>query len=463
MRSRIDYRILAGAAIFFLVTSLFYFPASSWAEKNSQEIKTISSDEFMQSEAAKLFQAEQYEQAISKMDELLAKYPKDPLIIRYKAIALDQMGKSKEAIKIFEDLLLEYPDHVPTHYFLGQAYARDGQQEKAAREWEWVVSRGEGTPYIDWAQDSIDRFGTPAPRSSAKIKRWNVIGQYGYEYDSNVILRPADGNAAADREKDGGRQTLDLGARYRAYTKRDMVVDLLYTVRQSIHDHSLNEFNFHSQEFGVNFRKKFQLAGRDFVGGLRYEFLLGFLEDRLFSARNRWLLSAETRFTERTRTVFYDRVSQARYSDDGSEPSQTSRDGIYNDLGFTQYFYSEDFTKYIFFREEFNAGVTHGSNFDSIGSTTRAGFFSPLMEKLDLETSAGLRLGFYPFFSSTSAIDQSRRRDSEWDIYTALTYHLTSQLGLRLFYRYIGSNNQNNLFSYERQIGGAQVIYELQG
>lgn len=463
MKYRFDFRALAPVGVFFLLVSLFYFPASSWADKNASESQTISSEEFMRSNAAKLFQAEKYQDSINAMDELLKKYPKDALIIRYKAIALDQMGKSKEAIKIFEDLLLEYPEHVPTHYFLGQAYARDGQREKAAKEWEWVISRGEGTPYVDWARDSVERFGTPAPRSTGKINRWNIVGQYGYEYDSNVILKPSDESVAAARGKDGGRQTIDLGMRYRAYSKRDMAVDLLYTVRQSIHDHSFNEFNFHSEEFGVNFRKQFELAGHEFVGGLRYEVLLGILDTHVFSVRNRWLLSAESRFTEHTRTVFYDRIAEAEYNDDGTEPSKTSRDGLYNDLGVTQYLYNSDFTKYVFARQEFNSGLADGRNFDTIGSTSRVGFFTPLIEKLDLETSTGLRLGFYPNFSSTSTLDQSRRRDSEWDLYTALTYHLTSQLGIRGFYRYIASHNQNNLFSYDRQIGGAQVIYELQG
>lgn len=461
MKTHFQKAGLALGLIFLLLSTVAFPNSFTWAQQDSGQIQTISGDEFTKSEGAKLFQEEKYAEAVSAFDELLKRYPKDPLIIRYKAIALDQMGKSKEAIKIFEDLLLEYPDHVPTHYFLGQAYARDGQQEKAAREWEWVASRGEGTPYIDWAQDSIDRFGTPAPSSRVNIRRWNFIGQYGYEYDSNVILRPSDGNAAADREKDGGRQTIDLGMRYRAYSKRDMAVDLLYTVRQSIHDHSLNEFNFHSQEFGINMRKRFELGGRSFVGGLRYEFLLGFLETDLFSVRNRWFLSAETKFTEHTRTVFYDRISQAQLGPDGTEPSKTSRDGLYNDLGVTQYFYNDDFSRYVFLRQELNTGLAQGSNFDSWGSTSRAGFFTPLTEKFDLETSLGLRLGFYPFFSSTSVIDQSRRRDAEWDLYTAVTYHLTRDLGFRIFYRYIGSNNQNNLFSYERQIGGAQAIYEF--
>lgn len=232
-------------------------------------------------------------------------------------------------------------------------------------------------------------------------------------------------------------------------------------MRQSFHDDSLNEFNFHSEEFGINGRKRVQIGDRDWVLGARYDFLLGILDDSIFSIRNRWQASAETRFTEHTRTVFYDRVTLAHFRNDGVEPSLTSRDGLYNDLGVTQYWYSQDFRRYLFARQELNSGSSDGDNYDNWGTTSRLGFNTPLVKRLDWETSSGLQLGFYPNFSSVSSLDTSRRRDNEWDIYTALTYHLTSRLGVRAFYRYIRAANQNNLFDYDRHIGGMQLIYEL--
>lgn len=452
-------------SLFILAAGLCIFSQANAQTEFSENTSGISTEEFVSSQAAQLFQIGKYPEAIAALDGLLKTYPKDPLLIRYRAMAMDQMGNSKDAIKIFEDLLLEYPDHLPTHYFLGQAYARDGQQEKASKEWRWVLAQGEGTPYQAWAQASLDRFegkGAAARQAPpAKIQRWNIIGRYGYEYDSNVTLKPSDKSVSPSSDKNAGRQVLDLGARYRAYSRRDTAIDLLYAMRQSFHDDSLNEFNFHSEEFGINARRRVQINGQDVVLGARYDILLGILDTDFFSLRNRWIMSAETRFTEHTRTVFYDRITTGHYRNDGVEPSLTDRDGLYNDLGVTQYWYSNDFRRYIFFRQEFNSAFADGDNYDSWGTTSRLGFNTPLIKRLDLEASSGLQLGFYPNFSSVSSLDTSRRRDNEWDIYTALTYHLTSRLGVRAFYRYIRAANQNNLFDYDRHIGGMQLIYEL--
>lgn len=108
--------------------------ARAESSASNDETSGISTEAFVKSQAAQLFQSGKYPESIAALDGLLKQYPKDPLLIRYRAMALDQSGRSKEAIKIFEDQLLEYPNHVPTHYFLGQAYARDGQQEKASKE-----------------------------------------------------------------------------------------------------------------------------------------------------------------------------------------------------------------------------------------------------------------------------------------------------------------------------------------
>lgn len=430
----------------------------AFAEDGKNE---ITAEAFVASDAGKYFQTGDYEKSLDAIQQLLSRYPKDPLLRRYQAISLDRLGQSDKAVEIFKDLLLDLPDHVPTHYFLGQAYLRQGKQKEASSEWQWIVDRQDGSIYQSWAGDSIARLGDTRGVSevTARIPRLNLIARYGYEYDSNVILKPDDGSVSTSQDHNAGRQVLDLGLRYRAYSRRDLAVDFLYGVSQTIHDDSLNEFNFHSEEFGANIRKAFKAGGRNYVAGLRYDFLMGFLETNLFSVKNRWVVSIESRFSKRTRTVFFDRMMAANYGPDGFDPGRTSRDGFYNDIGVTHYFYSSDFRQYVYLRQEFNSGHARGDNFETIGTTTRIGVHVPFSKKLDLDSSVGLETVFYPYFSSTSVRDSSRRRDLVWDLYTAMTYYLTPQLGLRGFYRWIDGQNQNNLFEYKRHIGGAQLIY----
>lgn len=429
-------------------------------EVMQQEPKRIDSAVFVGSPAGQLFQAGDYLRALDALDELLKEYPGDPLIVRYKAMTLSRLGRYEESIKIFEMLTDQDPAHVPTRFFLGQAYEGAGNKQAAIREWNRVLSVDEKTAYQYWAAKSLDRIqGSDDKPVERKAPRWNIVARYGYEYDSNVILKPDDESVAASGDQNAGRHSMDLSIRYRAFTARDQAVDLFYATRQSLNDDGLDEFNFHSEEIGAEYKKRVQAGTKDVVLGARYDLLAGFLDGDTFSLSNRFYLSADTRLTTYTRTVAYSRSAFADFGNDGFAPGRVSRDGFYQDLGFTHYFYSDDFRRFAFIREELNAVSTRGDNYDSIGLTNRAGFHTPVAGKLDLDVSAGLALGYYPGFSSTTARDSARRRDVNWDLYTSLTYKFSRELGVRAFYRYMNSWNQNNVFDYTRHIAGAQVVY----
>ena len=429
------------------------------AANDQKAAETISSEEFLQTSAANLFQAGEYEQALDALEPLLEKYPKDPLLIRYKAMTLDRLGRSEEAIKLFESLLKDNPDHIPSRYFLGQAYERTGNSEAAARQWQIVAEQGKESPYGKWAEESLKRVGTVVKPEKKAAKRFRAALRYGYEYDSNVTLKPEEKRLAGSGDQNAGRQTFDATFRYKAFSKRDVAVDLFYAAGQTLHDDGLDEFNFTSQEFGAEVRKRLKVFAKEVTLGTKYEFLAGFLDGNLFSIRNRITFSADSRLTRRTRSVLFARLIPANYGPDGSNPPQTSRDGFYTDYGITQYFYSADFKRYLYIREEYNRADVRGGNFELRGQTTRAGFFTPLVWKTDLDFSAGFEFNTYPRFSSLSSLDGDRRRDMNWDLYAAITHNIRPNLGVRGFYRFINAENRNGFFEYDRHIGGAQVIF----
>lgn len=248
-------------------------------------------------------------------------------------------------------------------------------------------------------------------------------------------------------------------ARYRGFNRRDLKIDLLYAARQSLHDDSLDEFNFTSQEWGLEARKKTRLLDREVIFGGRYDLLLGFLNGDIFSLRNRWTVSADTRWTPRIRSLLSYRLTASDFGPDGSNPPQTSRDGLYQDAGITQYLYAKDLRRYVFLEEEFNRADVRGGNFELRGNTTRVGVHTPLVWDTDLDLWSGLQLAKYPRFSSLSTADLERRRDHDWEIYVALTHHFTARIGLRAFYRFINADNRNGFFEYDRHIGGVQILF----
>jgi len=90
---------------------------------------------------------------------------------------------------------------------------------------------------------------------------------------------------------------------------------------------------------------------------------------------------------------------------------------------------------------------------------TRLGGHLPLARQVEADASVGFSWGRYPRFSSLSALDLERRRDTDWDFYLALTQPLTPRLTGRLFYRFTDAGNRNDFFEYERHISGVQVLF----
>ena len=442
--------------VFFCVVAL---AGSGWPLGAEEGL--ISSDAFISSPFADFFKAGDYARALDALDALAKEYPNDPMVVRYRAIVLDRLGRYDEALALYEELLQRDPNHVPTRFFRAQTYDRKGEKDRAIEEFKWVGEHSPSKEYKAWTEEYLRRLGVKPERKMVERKRLYLFGNTGWEYDSNVILKSNDSGLGTGSDKNASRLALNLGLGYRAIQKPGLRLDVTYTSRQSLNDDSLNEFNFTSQELALDARKRVSLWDRDVTLGGRYEVAAGFLDGNLFEVSNEFRLSSDVRLSPRTRSYLYNRFTVADFGPDGSNPPQTSRDGTAYDLGLTQYIYSSDFRSYVFAGEELNLDWTRGSNFTRRGTTTRVGLHLPVpyLQKTDLDTSAGFKWGGYPRFESLSSLDRSRRVDNNWDYYLALTYRVTPRVSTRGFYRYINANNRNDFFQYDRQIGGVQLLF----
>ena len=452
--------LLLAVATFALSGEVVGQPRTKTTTQDAQA-KRITPEAFLSSPFAAFFKAGNYPAALQALEALAKDYPDDPFILRYRAMVLDQLGRYDEAIALYQTLLAKNPNHVPTRVFLGQAYAHQGDKRAAAKEWQWVIQNSPVEEYRRLARDQLKWLELKRP-GPAERKRFYLVGDVGVEYDSNPLLKPNDKALAVQgNEQQAERFSLNLGVGYRALSQPDARVDVMYTTRQSLHDRGLDEVNFTSQELAADARKRVSLWDRDVTLGTRYEFLAGFLDGDLFSISNRFLLSADARVTPHTRTDVYNRFTVSNFGPDGSNPPQTSRDGFYYDLGLTQYLYTEDFRRYVYVGQEFNVAQTRGANFTRRGASTRVGVHTPipLVAQTDLDVSSRLLFGRYPRFTSLSSLAPERRRDTIWDLLVSLTHYWTPRLATRLLYRFINADNRNDVFQYDRHIGGVQLLF----
>ncbi len=90
-------------------------------------------------DANKLFKQKQYDQALDKVEAVLATKPKDVQARFLKGIILIEKGKTEDAIVIFQALTEDAPDRPEPYNNLGLLYALQGQYEKAKNAVEMAI------------------------------------------------------------------------------------------------------------------------------------------------------------------------------------------------------------------------------------------------------------------------------------------------------------------------------------
>ena len=90
-------------------------------------------------DANRLFKQGQQNAALEKVDSYLAGKPKDAQGRFLKGLILTEQGKPNDAIKVFSDLTIDYPDLPEPYNNLAVLYAGQGQYEKAKQSLEQAI------------------------------------------------------------------------------------------------------------------------------------------------------------------------------------------------------------------------------------------------------------------------------------------------------------------------------------
>lgn len=82
-------------------------------------------------EASKLLKSGQHQQAMERVNKLLAGNPKDPQARFLKGLIYTEQGKPRDAVAIFQKLTEDYPELPEPYNNLAVIYASQGQYDKA--------------------------------------------------------------------------------------------------------------------------------------------------------------------------------------------------------------------------------------------------------------------------------------------------------------------------------------------
>src|SRR5712672_3682033 len=90
-------------------------------------------------DAAKLLKSGQHQQALERVNKVLAAKPRDPQARFLKGLILTEQGNAREAIDIFTKLTQDYPELPEPYNNLAVIYASQGQYERARTELEQSI------------------------------------------------------------------------------------------------------------------------------------------------------------------------------------------------------------------------------------------------------------------------------------------------------------------------------------
>ena len=169
------FAIIVFCSVFFLNSALF--------------AAEISSKEFLSSNFVKFLKNKEYTKALEESDALLKKHPDDNLILRYRAVALEKLGRYNEAVKLYQAIITNSPNYVPARLFLGLTYIKHGKVKEAVDTLQWVVRNSTSASYRTWAQAQLDRLRLSRHTAAKEIKQQPYfLGKAGIAYDSNPLL-----------------------------------------------------------------------------------------------------------------------------------------------------------------------------------------------------------------------------------------------------------------------------------
>ncbi|HXV28143.1 MAG TPA: tetratricopeptide repeat protein [bacterium] len=422
-------------------------------------------EDFLKSNAVHLFKSGKYDKALPEFRALSQQYPEDPLLYRYIGMTLTAMGNLNEAVDAFDIALKLDPENPSTHYFYARTLYAKGDAANAQKQLDEVLRLDFEGYYGNAAKRAMPLIR--AFQFVPKPKRWSIFGSTGYEYDSNVTLKPNDKSIANSSDESAGRYYFNLGGFYNIIQGEKFNSWVGYKVYQSLHDDSLNEFNFTNQEFWIYNEYITTHWGKEFIYSFRYGLPWGFLDGNMFSIANDFLLSVKARLTKNTQTEIFTRYAYWAFGPDGFDPGLTSRDGNYTTQGIVHTWYFSNFRRSVFAGYFLDTASTRGNNFDRTGHTAQVGFRTPLCDKTPILRNTTVEVigeftaaNYYHYSNFVYFPETKSRLNNDWSLWVALTYPITKHLSIQGYYKYINANNQNDIFQYDRHIGGTALLFQ---
>lgn len=414
--------------------------------------QAITAEEFLQLPAVEAFKAGRFEEAIAGLRALPVAGPDDAIILRYIALAHQQLGDHAAAVAAIDEGLAIAPDNAALHYFRAVSLLELGDDAGAADSLRQVQALAPDSFYAQQAQQLLGGQQTAGASDTPAVadRGWTAYLEAGAQYDSNIQSAP-DGFGT------------DTGG-FRTFERAVGSAELWQSGPWSV---SADADIYYGQHIEAEFRDfdtitgivGADLAHLTSVGDVPMSFAVGYHFEatwvgyEAYSQTHTGDLTAVAAFTDDSLTQLQLTLDLAEYNDDGVVPTVTSRDGLGYGAGLTQYLFLDGRDTYLFAGYAFGMVVADGSNFDRTSHTVAVGGSTRIYEGLRLDANVTYLHEDYPEF-----VGPTQRRTDRFDITLGASQQIFDNAELAASWTYIDENSSIDVLSYDQHVGTLSMI-----
>ena len=295
--------------------------------------------------AGDLIQAGNYAGALKESERLLAERPNDVLLLRFKGICRMETGHQDEAVTVLRRAVTLNPNSIASRFYLAQALAYQGGAVEASdllREIQRMAPDSEYARRAAAVLPDLENLRNSRQAMPAQ-KRWDVTLRVAGEYDDNVPARASqDPNipqaasfrlvTAADLEFRPLDQNLD---------QTPITLGVGYSFYQSLHERSsLEGFDLTSNSGRLYLQRSGQTAGMPYKARLTGHYTDDQLGGNQFDTSEGLRSDLDLQLSDWAVLAPFYSADWKNFRNKGNPPSQFSRDGLDQSIGFNQYFYT---------------------------------------------------------------------------------------------------------------------------
>ena len=420
----------------------------------------ITPQEFLKTQAAKLVMAADYETAYEEILKLEEQYPQDVLILRYKGLILDRLGRPKEAISIFQSELERFPDNIPLHYFLAHSLVQDQNFDQAEKEFGYVAEHDETGSYQVRAkkeQEEVREIIAMLKRS--RQKKWLLLGSAGAEWVSNPTLLSRVPEFTTEKQQGAWTFTNSAYGNYELFKKMGWTARVFYNYFDAFYSHGFSELNVISNSAGPNLTHITLLNGRPLITRLGSTVSHTMLHNKYYSTAFAQSAGFIYSFYDWQRIDLSDRWSYSTYDNDGSSSDHTSRNGFTNTAAVAHYLYmnkAKSLYQYMGFNYE-NA-KTQGANYHKNQFSYHSGLHFPLPFRSDADLAFKYKDADYPKYLFPEP--SFGRRDHQYQFTVNLSKSITEHWSVEGKYDYTNNNSRDDNYTYTNHSLGFTLSFQ---